>query len=98
MTSDQAHNDYMPKVDLNTDANKLKRTDLIFMKRAEQINLARAQTLAVNKKNNRLWGLALGLFTVGLYAYTFTAVKQETFLDNFDEPETTIVPPNAAAN
>ncbi|EFN70778.1 hypothetical protein EAG_04753 [Camponotus floridanus] len=80
----------MPKVDLLKDTEKLKFTDIIYMKRLEEQNLQRAKkVLRYRKSNNRL-AFALTFGVLGIYTYTIYSVKQEKFLDDFEEPEKTI--------
>jgi len=88
--STDSQNQNMPKVDLLKDAEKLKFTDIIYMKRLEEQNLQRAKkVLGYRKSNNRL-AFALTLGVIGIYSYTIYSVKQEKFLDDFEEPEKTI--------
>lgn len=39
------------------------------------------------KNYNKIVGLVLGVFVLGVYAYTMMAISQEKFLDDFDVPE-----------
>jgi len=77
----------MPKVDVLKDAEKLRSTDVIYMKRMEQQNLQRAISVQAYRKRNRISGILLGLGAVGIYVYTMYSVKQEKFLDDFEVPE-----------
>jgi len=77
----------MPKVDILRDAEKLKSTDVIYMRRLEQQNLERARSVQVYRKRNRISGGVLSLLAVGIYVYTMYSVKQEKFLDDFEVPE-----------
>lgn len=78
--------DRMPKIDVN----KLKQTDLDFMKYIELQNLERVQKLKRVRRNNIITGCLLGAGVLSIYAYTMFAVRQESFLDDFDEPVKTI--------
>lgn len=64
----------------------LKKTELDYMKLIEQKNLERVQKLQQINRRNRITGLAIGAGVLSIYAYSILAVKQETFLDDFDEP------------
>lgn len=76
----------MPKIDLN----KLKQTDIDFMKYVEQQNLERVRKLQALRRNNIIVGSLLGTAVLGIYAYSIFSVKQENFLDDFDVPETVV--------
>lgn len=78
--------DQMPKVDFDKDKSRLSETQLNYMKYIENQNIERAQKLKKLKRNNIITALTLGAAVVGIYAYSILAVKQETFLDDFNEP------------
>lgn len=80
----------MPKIDLIKDGKRLKFTDVVYMKRMEQQNLERAQRVQIYRKANNRLAIALTLGVIGIYAYTMFSVKQEKFLDDFNEPEKVI--------
>ncbi|XP_072753676.1 cytochrome c oxidase assembly factor 3, mitochondrial-like [Anoplolepis gracilipes] len=80
-------NQNMPKVDLLKDAEKLKFTDVVYMKRLESQNLERAKRVQGYRKSNNRLAFALTLGVIGIYSYTIYSVKQEKFLDDFEEPE-----------
>lgn len=88
--------DHMPKVDADKDKPRLTQSQLNYMKYIEQQNLERVQKLKRLRRNNILTGLTLGAAVFGIYAYTILSVKQETFLDDFDEP--VIVAPTTEKN
>lgn len=75
----------MPKVDLN----KLNASDREFMQRIQRDNLERVAKLKRVRRNNLITGGILGGIVVAIYSYTIYAVKQETFLDDFEVPQTT---------
>lgn len=79
--------DTLPKLDLKKDQRKLTPTDLINMKRVEEINLQRVTKLTQIRKKNIFTAAFLAFGVIGIYAYTIGAVKQEEFLDDFNEPE-----------
>uniref|UniRef100_A0A182JB89 Cytochrome c oxidase assembly factor 3 n=1 Tax=Anopheles atroparvus TaxID=41427 RepID=A0A182JB89_ANOAO len=65
---------------------KLNRTEVDFMRLIEQQNLQRVQKLQRQRRNNKLTGIALGGTVLGIYLYSMFSVKQEKFLDDFEEP------------
>jgi len=79
----------MPKVNLLRDG-KLKSTDVIYMKRLEEQNFQRARKVQAYRKANKRIAITLGLGVIGIYAYTIYSVKQEKFLDDFEEPKKVI--------
>ncbi|XP_012534997.1 cytochrome c oxidase assembly factor 3, mitochondrial [Monomorium pharaonis] len=83
-------NETMPKVDLIKDGEKLKSTDVVYMKRMEEQNFQRAKKVQGYRRSNNRTAISLGLVALGIYAYTIYAVKQEKFLDDFEMPEKTI--------
>lgn len=68
------------------DLSKLSKTEQSYIKLIEAQNLARVQRLQRVQKNNRITAGVLGVSVLGIYAYSIFAVKQEKFLDDFDEP------------
>ncbi|CAB0017845.1 unnamed protein product [Nesidiocoris tenuis] len=76
----------MPKVDFSKEAS-LNKNILDFIKLAEQDNLRRVQKLQRIRRNNLVTAFALGGTVLAIYGYSFYAVKQESFLDDFDEPK-----------
>ncbi|KAF2904698.1 hypothetical protein ILUMI_01480 [Ignelater luminosus] len=78
--------DRMPKID----TSKLKQVELDFMKHIEQQNLERVQKLKRIRRNNIITGCLLGVGVLSIYGYTMYAVRQESFLDDFDEPAKTV--------
>lgn len=83
--------EFMQKFDPVKDAGRLRQTDAILMKRLEGINKTRAERLIKERKSNRIMGLSLGCLAIGIYLYTIHAMKQETFLDDLNEPEKIII-------
>lgn len=78
----------MPKVDLSkvqSDKNNIHIKD--YMKLVEDQNFRRVERLKRLRRNNLITGLTLGAGVLSIYAYSMLAVKQETFLDDFDEPK-----------
>lgn len=77
---------YNPKVNRNGQDPVLKQAELDYMKIIEQKNRERVQKLKQISRKNRITGLAIGAGVLSIYAYSILAVKQETFLDDFEEP------------
>lgn len=80
--------DHMPKVDADKDKHRISEVQLSYMKFVEKENIERAQKLKKLRRKNIFTALGLGAAVIGIYAYSILAVKQETFLDDFDEPAT----------
>lgn len=77
--------DRMPKIDFS----KINKTDLNYIREIERINQERVQKLKNLRKRNLI---TAGLITVGIfsiYGYSMLAVRQESFLDDFEEPAKT---------
>ncbi|XP_053606983.1 cytochrome c oxidase assembly factor 3, mitochondrial [Plodia interpunctella] len=64
----------------------LKKAELDYMRIIEEKNKERVQKLQHIAKRNRFTGLAIGAGVFSIYLYSIFAVKQETFLDDFNEP------------
>jgi len=79
--------DHMPKVDLAKDSDKINKFQLDLMKKVERQNLERAQKLRKVRARSRGTLFAGLAAVIGIYTYTLVAVKQETFLDDFNVPE-----------
>lgn len=71
------------------DLRKLKRTEVDFIKEIERQNLTRVAKLKQVRRRNIITGSLLGVGVIAIYAYSMYAVKQETFLDDFEEPRKT---------
>lgn len=69
------------------EARKLKQVELDFMKLIENKNLLRVQKLQKLRRRNNLLGGAVGISVVSIYLYSMFAIKQEKFLDDFNEPQ-----------
>ncbi|XP_013192794.1 cytochrome c oxidase assembly factor 3, mitochondrial [Amyelois transitella] len=64
----------------------LKKAELDYMKIIEEKNRERVQKLQQIGRRNRFTGLAIGAGVFSIYLYSIFAIKQETFLDDFNEP------------
>lgn len=71
------------------DLSKLKPAELEFIKEIEKQNLNRVVKLKRVRRNNIITGSLLGIGVLAIYGYSMYAVKQETFLDDFEEPKKT---------
>uniref|UniRef100_A0A1L8DZP0 Cytochrome c oxidase assembly factor 3 n=2 Tax=Nyssomyia neivai TaxID=330878 RepID=A0A1L8DZP0_9DIPT len=76
-----------PKVKYADPKRPLKPAEVDFMKLIEQQNLERVLKLKRTRKNNLITALTLGGTVFAIYAYSMLAVKQEKFLDDFEEPK-----------
>lgn len=66
---------------------KLDKTQIEFMRLIEKQNLERVEKLKKLRKNNLITASLLGAGVIGIYAYSMLSVKQEKFLDDFEEPK-----------
>lgn len=67
---------------------KLKQSEIDFMKLIEKQNLDRVTKLKKIRRNNLITAFGIGTTVMSIYFYSMFAVKQEKFLDDFNEPET----------
>lgn len=77
---------FKPKINSTAQDPVLKQAELTYMKLIEQKNRERVNRLQQISKKNRITGLAIGTGVLSVYLYSIFAVKQETFLDDFEEP------------
>ncbi|XP_050681094.1 cytochrome c oxidase assembly factor 3, mitochondrial [Leptidea sinapis] len=77
---------YKPKINAGDQEPVLKQAELDYMKIIEQKNRERVQKLQQLGRRNKITGFAIGAGVFSIYLYSIFAVKQETFLDDFDEP------------
>lgn len=82
-----AEKDQMPKVNFYADQAKLKTAQRDYINMIEQQNLERVQKLQKQRKNNAFTACMLGASVLGIYFYSIYAVKQEKFLDDFDDAD-----------
>lgn len=78
--------DFLQKVNIKAD-KKLTPTDLINIQRIEEVNKKRVSRLLLVRKRNIFTAFSLAAFVGGVYYYTIRTMKQEEFLDDFNEPE-----------
>ncbi|XP_060533834.1 uncharacterized protein LOC132706498 [Cylas formicarius] len=74
--------DSMPKADIT----KVSAAEREYIRRAQEDNLKRVERLKRVKRNNWITLGVLGATVLGIYSYTILSIKQETFLDDFEEP------------
>lgn len=79
------------KISNPSEGPKLSAAQLAFMKLTEQENLKRVKKLDAIRRRNWITGWTLGACVLSIYGYTILTVKQERFLDDFNEPEKVIV-------
>lgn len=77
---------FKPKINSTGQDPVLKQAEIAYMKLIEQKNRERVHKLQQIAKKNRITGLAIGSGVLSVYLYSIFAVKQETFLDDFEEP------------
>lgn len=79
--------DQTRKINIGQSEPKISNLQFEFMKRIERQNLERASIAAAQRRSTNRFAIGLTTLVVGIYVYTLSAVKQETFLDDFLEPE-----------
>ncbi|CAB0033610.1 unnamed protein product [Trichogramma brassicae] len=84
-----ADGDQMKKVDLSKD--KVSAIQREYMKRVQKQNDERVAQWRGIRMRNRFIGVGLGCMVASIYAYSMIAIKQESFLDDFNEPEKVVV-------
>lgn len=80
----------MQKINVEKESHKFTSIEKEYMQRIHQQNLNRVQNLNKIRRRNRFLGAALSACVVSIYSYTLWAIKQENFLDDFNEPEKVI--------
>lgn len=75
------------KISNPKDGPALTASQVAFMKLMEQDNLKRVKKLEVIRRRNWITGWTLGCCVLSIYAYTILTIKQEKFLDDFEEPK-----------
>lgn len=58
-----------------------------FVKKAEKMNAERAKEYSSSRRNTVIVGSLCVTIAASIYTYTIYAIKQETFLDDFDMPD-----------
>jgi len=66
---------------------KLGDIQMAFVRKAEFRNADRAQKHRHFRKKDTISGLICLAIVVSIYSYTIIAVKQEDFLDDFEDPD-----------
>ncbi|XP_012261481.2 cytochrome c oxidase assembly factor 3, mitochondrial [Athalia rosae] len=78
----------MPGIE-DKSSRKLTAVEKELIRNIEKLNIERVAKLNKVRRNNKITGLILGAGVLGIYGYTMHAIRQETFLDDFDEPQKT---------
>ncbi|XP_055529837.1 cytochrome c oxidase assembly factor 3, mitochondrial [Wyeomyia smithii] len=71
---------------ISDSSRKLKQSEIDFMRLIEKQNLQRVEKLQRMRRNNKITAFTLGGAVLGIYLYSMLSVKQEKFLDDFEEP------------
>lgn len=79
------------KISNPAEGPKLSAAQIAFMKLTEKENLKRVQRLDAIRRRNWITGWTLGFCVLSIYGYTILTVKQERFLDDFNEPEKVVL-------
>ena len=66
---------------------QLGNLQMTFVKKAEKLNKERAERHVLHRKKHAFVGLTCLAVIIGIYSYTIYAVKQETFLNDFEMPD-----------
>lgn len=66
---------------------KLGDIQMAFVKKAESRNKERAKKHVFYRKKDWVIGSTCIAIAISIYAYTIFAMKQETFLDDFEMPD-----------
>lgn len=74
----------MPKIDVQKELSG--SAHLNYMKIVERDNMERVRRLKRMRQRNLFTGFLLAGGVLGIFAYSMLAVKQENFLDDFEEP------------
>lgn len=75
-----------PKLKIADQKRNLRPIEIDFIKLIEKQNVERVLKLKKTRKNNLITAAALGGTVLAIYGYSLFAVKQEKFLDDFEEP------------
>lgn len=78
------------KITNPSEGPKLSDAQLAFMKLVEKENKQRVIKLERTRVRNIWTGLALASTVLSIYGYTILSIKQEKFLDDFEEPKKVI--------
>lgn len=61
--------------------------DRVHVKEIEAKNRQRVLKLLTSRRRSRITASVLSTLVLSIYGYTIYSMKQETFLDDFNEPE-----------
>lgn len=77
----------LPKIDPLHGRQGVHGSTRDYINLIEKQNQHRVTQLLQQRRRARLTGLSLFGLVIGIYTYTIYAVKQERFLDDFEEPK-----------
>ncbi|XP_018335991.1 cytochrome c oxidase assembly factor 3, mitochondrial [Agrilus planipennis] len=77
----------MSEPESKVDFSKLGKANLDLIKLIEEKNRARVEKLRKVRKNNLITAGIIGCCVLSIYTYSIFAIKQEKFLDDFEEPQ-----------
>lgn len=75
------------EVDEAKTKQELGQIQMAFIKKAEQRNRERASRHVFYRRKDWMIGSTCIAIAISIYAYTIFAMKQETFLDDFEMPD-----------
>ncbi|KAK3921701.1 Cytochrome c oxidase assembly factor 3, mitochondrial [Frankliniella fusca] len=76
-----------PKIDPLKGRQGVHAATRDYINLIEKQNLYRVSELVKHRRRTNITGLSLFGLVIGIYTYTIFAVKQEKFLDDFEEPK-----------
>lgn len=77
----------LPKIDPLQGRQGLHEATRHYINIIEKQNEHRVKQLLAQRRRTRYTGLSLGALVIAIYTYTIFSVKQERFLDDFEEPK-----------
>ncbi|CAF3612718.1 unnamed protein product, partial [Rotaria sp. Silwood2] len=72
--------------------NELSEAEQIYIKRFEERHMRNVERRTRERRRARIIGLSFGALVIAIYIYTIKRVRQETFLDDFEVPDPTVMP------
>ena len=79
----------MEQIDVDDPKNQVKigSIEMSLIRQAEELQKVKAEKHIAQRRRTSVMLLGLVSLVVSIYFYTMYAMKQETFLDNFEMPE-----------
>ncbi|XP_023247231.1 cytochrome c oxidase assembly factor 3, mitochondrial [Copidosoma floridanum] len=84
------YGDRVSKLSNRCSERQLNVIEKEYIQRVQQQNWDRVKKWSRIRYKNRYLGTALGVGVFSIYLYSMWAIKQESFLDDFNEPEKVI--------